>query len=426
MKLASKRIGIIGAGVAGLVAAYRLANLGHSVTVFESSPTVGGQLATFPIADTRIEHYYHHAFTSDLSLWELCAELGMLDDVQWIPSSMGYYTSGKLFSFGTPASLMTFQPLGLRGKIQFILSTLIIGFLMTQGRAEKVSAKRWFYRYGFSKAWDVIWDPLFRLKFGNDSDDISLIWLWGKLKTRGKSRQSSRKETLAYINGSFGVLADILAEKIRKMGGTILTSTPVLECHNHHDGWSINNQTFDEVISTMASDAMAKLQVWDSQERARFLSYRYKAAICAVLVVRENPIPLYWINVGDSSRPFGGIISHTCWVSPDTYGGHHVIYLSRYLDETDTLFTQDSSTTLAQFIDALVDMFPDFSRSDIVSAELFRQRNAQPIVQVGYSPPEIKTSKPGMYWISTHHTYPYDRGINYAIECADRVVTAIH
>ena len=61
---ASKRVAIIGAGVAGLAAAYDLNRAGHQVTIYEAAPGVGGLAAGFkaPHWDWSLEKFYHHWF----------------------------------------------------------------------------------------------------------------------------------------------------------------------------------------------------------------------------------------------------------------------------------------------------------------------------------------------------------------------------
>ena len=45
------KICIIGAGIAGLSAAYNLSKIGHEVSIYESSPFAGGQASTIKIDD---------------------------------------------------------------------------------------------------------------------------------------------------------------------------------------------------------------------------------------------------------------------------------------------------------------------------------------------------------------------------------------
>ena len=55
-------VAIIGAGPAGLSAAYDLAREAHRVTVFEGAPEVGGLASGFkaPHWDWTLEKFYHH------------------------------------------------------------------------------------------------------------------------------------------------------------------------------------------------------------------------------------------------------------------------------------------------------------------------------------------------------------------------------
>ena len=69
-------IAVIGGGVAGLVAAYRLLQQGHSVHIFEAGPAVGGLLRTFEPGGDRLECFYHHLFTSDGAAIRLLGRAG--------------------------------------------------------------------------------------------------------------------------------------------------------------------------------------------------------------------------------------------------------------------------------------------------------------------------------------------------------------
>ena len=73
------KIAIIGAGYAGMAAAYDLKKAGHDVTIIlESADYVGGLATGFkePHWDWSVEKFYHHWFQSDASMMGLIEELG--------------------------------------------------------------------------------------------------------------------------------------------------------------------------------------------------------------------------------------------------------------------------------------------------------------------------------------------------------------
>ena len=104
-------IGIVGGGAAGLSAAYEILKSGHGVTVFERSPFLGGQASTFLVRGVPLERGYHHLFTSDLDMIWLIQELGLLEELAWLPSKAGLFHQGKIWKFTTPADLLNFLPI---------------------------------------------------------------------------------------------------------------------------------------------------------------------------------------------------------------------------------------------------------------------------------------------------------------------------
>ncbi|PJF27248.1 MAG: oxidoreductase, partial [Phototrophicales bacterium] len=61
------KIGIIGAGVTGLAAAWDLVRAGHEVHIYEAENQVGGLASGFRDDgwDWTLEKFYHHWFQSD-------------------------------------------------------------------------------------------------------------------------------------------------------------------------------------------------------------------------------------------------------------------------------------------------------------------------------------------------------------------------
>ena len=70
-----------------------------------------------------------------------------------------------------------------------------------------------------AEAYEKVWGPLLRGKFGDRADDISMAWLWGKLTLRRKLEgKEARKELLGYPRGSWEPLFDGLRDAIEERG----------------------------------------------------------------------------------------------------------------------------------------------------------------------------------------------------------------
>lgn len=425
-----KNIAIIGGGVAGLTLAYKLLQNKYNVTIFEQNKDVGGQLYAFPIEGVNTEIYYHHTFMSDTNFIDLCKELQIYDKLQWLDSSMAYYTNQKQFAFGTPFDLLKFSPLRFFDKIKFVISILRLQNMKNIQEVENYSAKEWFIQHGFENVWTIIWEPLFKLKFADLSDEISLVWLWDKLIKRGKSRGGA-KEKLCYMEGSFFNLIVALKKQITLLNGSIRLETKIKSIKQNSKGFDIIHtmddklEKFDVVISTLSSKNH-KLLFDFSEEYTTYLDqYKYQSAICALLVLDKKFSDFYWTNIGDYSIPFGGIIEHTNFVGCERYKGKSIVYLSKYLSKDSKFYSKQNEDILQEFYGGLKEINNEFSEKNVTESYVFKQDDAQPIVPKGYMAPSIKTEVKNLYWISTHHVYPHDRGIEYAIEIAKKIVMEI-
>ncbi|PYZ03194.1 hypothetical protein C8039_17410 [Halogeometricum sp. wsp3] len=72
-------IGVVGGGIAGLSAAYRLRNAARRA-VFEATDDVGGLAAVYETDGDDIEKFYHHLSKSEETIVELAQELGLGND----------------------------------------------------------------------------------------------------------------------------------------------------------------------------------------------------------------------------------------------------------------------------------------------------------------------------------------------------------
>ena len=112
------KIGIIGAGAAGLAAAFDFIETGHDVTVYESAPFVGGQASTIPVGGSSLERGYHHLFTNDEAILDLMKDLDIYEHMKWYPSKVATYTSGKVYKTTTPIDLLRLDAIPIIDRIK--------------------------------------------------------------------------------------------------------------------------------------------------------------------------------------------------------------------------------------------------------------------------------------------------------------------
>ncbi|MFT4965130.1 MAG: protoporphyrinogen oxidase, partial [Halobacteriales archaeon] len=94
-------IGVVGGGIAGLAAAYRLQDHGHDVQVFEASDDLGGLAAVYETAGDPVEKFYHHLSASEETIVQLAEDLGIGDRVEWRYKSDAYYVDGVVHPMDT-------------------------------------------------------------------------------------------------------------------------------------------------------------------------------------------------------------------------------------------------------------------------------------------------------------------------------------
>ena len=132
----------------------------------------------------------------------LIEEIGLGDKLAWLESKVGLYHGGKVWDFGTPMDLLRFKPLSLAQRLRVGFWTFLLQKTTNWRKFEQVTAREWLSRHMGQRAYEVIWEPLLRGKFGEHHDQVSMTWLWGKIYLRVASRgKGLQKERLGYPYG---------------------------------------------------------------------------------------------------------------------------------------------------------------------------------------------------------------------------------
>lgn len=451
------RVAVLGAGVTGLVAARRLALAGHECDVYERWPGLGGQVATLDVgAGDALERYYHHLFTSDREIAALYRELEMEDDLEWRPSSVAMFARGELHPFTTPLDLLRFKPLSLPARLRMGLAVVWLQrHHRDVGPFQEVTARAWIQRAMGREAWERVWGPLLRGKFGDRADDISMAWLWSKLTLRrGLKGSEARQELLGYPRGGWQPLLDRLRDEIEEHGGRVRIDRPAAgltraggalavipaasdSFRRGHDPRRFDRAgepvPYDAVLATVPSDVFVALL--DDGLRAelgneylgRVEATEYHTALCVLLEIDRRFSPWYWTNIADRELPFVGLIEHTNLIEAQRYGGKRFLYVANYLAPGHELLELDPDALLEHYLPGLQRVNPDFSLDWVRERWVFREPAAQPIVTLGYQEriPPLRTPATGLVLANTTQIYPEDRGTNYSVRLGEQAAAAL-
>ncbi len=428
------RIGIIGAGATGLTAGYKLSKKGHIVSIFEKNDSIGGLAETITVERQKLEKYYHHIFTSDTYIINLMKELGLDMFLMWKNPSNGIYINNRFYPMTTPADLLLrFKELSFYDRIRMGLLVYNARFIKDWNKLENITSREWIINNAGRNVYEKVWGPLLKSKFDHDADKISGTWIWNKFKLRGSTRgKNINKELLGYVDGSFGVLYGKLAEKIKSMNGSIICSKKATGVKYRENGTLdivFNNdlKNFDIIIVTTSPEILATMDTpLPKYYKDRLNNIKYRSNICLMLELNVQLSPYYWITVAQEEIPFVLVIEHTNLISDGRYGSN-IVYLSRYLDENNELYSLPDVQIERLFFESLKKMFPSFSEGNIKEKQLYRAKYAQPVVVTGYSEkiPDYRTPLNNLYIACMAQIYPEDRGQNYAIKTGENIADLI-
>lgn len=425
------KIGIIGAGFTGLSAAYNLSKQKHSVTVFERDDIPGGLALGFIDKkwDWTLEKHYHHWFTNDKSVLNLAKEINHKVIIKRPKTSV--YVDGEIFQFDSPKEVLLFPKLSIIDRFRMGVVVGLIKFDPFWKPLEKFNATEFLPKTLGSKGYKMIWEPLFKNKFGPFTNDISLAWFWARIVKRTPS--------LAYPEGGFLDFANHLVREIEKNKGIIKFKSEVIEVLENKktkkinvkikEGNKLNEYEFDKVIFTLPSYLF--LQITKNlpvEYIAKFTKLRGIGATNLVLRLNKPFFNdnTYWVSVCDPKSPIMAIVEHTNFMDKKYYNNENLVYLGNYLDPNSDRFKMNKDEVLKLFDPYLKKINPEY-RKNLISYELFKAPFAQPIIPANYSKiiPAMETPIENVYLANIEQVYPWDRGTNYAVELGEKIADHI-
>lgn len=299
MSSSQKHFAIVGSGIAGMTAAYRLQQAGHQVSVFEAEPTVGGRMScrrvggyTFNRAATLLAGKYDY-------LIGLIRELGLGDRIEYGHFKIGTPRNGTIYSLRTKhiwmdsalSGLLSWRSKLLMARLLWDLRKLrpYLRYDDLSGAApfDVETAEAYALRRLNREINDYIVDPaMAALLVARSSQPSSIDFMFTVAHYLGMGAYK--------VDGGIDFVIRELASRI-----PVRTSTRV-ESVSEEDGgvsldWAeqdgvLRRQRFDGVIISTSAHTVPKIYRQLSAQQTEILnSYRYWTILVGHFGLREQP-----------------------------------------------------------------------------------------------------------------------------------------
>lgn len=434
-------VDIVGGGILGLSLGYDLLKRGIGVRIWERGNELGGLMGRtrFPeLGDVEADRYYHAILSSDRTLMGLLDEMGLMGNLHAVTTKMGFYHDGKIYPMSTPVDFMRFPPLSMIDRFRLALTILAARRVKDWRELEQIPVVEWLTRLGGKGPVEHIWKPLLRAKFDGSFDSVPATYIWSRLVRMTDTRdKTNAKEQMCFLTGGYAMLIAALADAIVRRGGTITMNTAVQQVRVD-DGrvtglrLADGEVSSDGVVLTLQTPIARRLLPPEASSVAQRWSglEEYLGIVCMLLVLRRSLVPYYTLNITDPAIPFTGVIETTNLIDPQYVGGHHLVYLPKYVTPDNRFARMGDDELRESFFSYLRQMFPDFSERDVAAIRIGRERYVEPLHPVGQTDaiPPIASDVAGLYLVNSSQIYPQltngEAAVAYAYRAAEAIAQA--
>ncbi len=429
MPTTRRRYAVLGAGPMGLMTAIELLKAGHEVDLYERDDRIGGMSASFDFDGLRIERYYHFVCRTDEALFELLDEMGIADKLTWTDTAMGLYCDGRLYPWGTPGALLRFDKLGWIDKLRYVLMVLKTKGTRDWRALDRLEATAWLKRWLGKRCYEVLWEPLFRLKFHQHKDRLSAAWLGTRIRRIARSRRNPLQETLGFIEGGSETLLERMREAILSRGGRIHLQAGIERVDTQAGRVSSirvrgEDIPVDGVVTTAPIPYLPRL-VPDlpADFVARIRAIENIPVVCVVLKLSRQLTGNFWLNICDRSIEIPGVVEYSN-LNPGS--GPAIVYAPFYMPKDHPRYARDNAAFIEEVIGYLGKLNPEFRRDWVLATHCHRYEYAQTVCPPGFYAmlPPMQTPIGGLCVADTAYHYPEDRSICESVKVAKALARA--
>jgi len=403
---------IVGAGPAGLTAAYELSKKGQRVLVLESDPQyVGGISRTVAYHGYRFDIGGHRFFSKSREVEDLWTEIlgpNMLER----PRSSKIYYRGDFYAY----PLKPFEALSKLGVFESTLCVLSFLKAKVNPTPHPKSFEDWVVNQFGRRLFRIFFKTYTEKVWGMSCKEISADWAAQRIKGLSlgsaiknallpKRQPKDRKQVVKTLIDTFryprlgpGMMWETCADKVRRMGSEVLLGRSV--CGSRWDAaancWTVTARTPDGQLEEYKAEHLVSsmpIRQLVSQIEPRLPedalgsgnSLRYRDFLTIGLVLREkNRFSDNWIYIHDPNVKVGRVQNYKSWSPEMVPDPNFCCYgLEYFCFEGDGLWTSPDED-LKALAKKEIEQIGLGTAADVVDGCVIRQAKAYPVYDDDY------------------------------------------
>lgn len=393
------KVGIIGAGPAGLSCGLALARQNVECVIFEAQGEPGGLCRSFDLWGMTVDLGPHRFFSLDKKVTDFWLEqLGA--DYVLVNRLTRIFYKNKFFSYPI-RPLDALVKLGPAESARCLVSYLLARF----GEAgDERTFSQWVTRRFGKRLFEIFFKSYSEKLWGISCDELDASFAAQRIKGlnlyeaiknalagAGKTRHKTLVEQFAYPDLGAGVPYRRMAEEFTKLGGKIRYNAPILGITA--DKGRVSGLTTEEgvvscdrVVSTMPfTELMASCPGVSDEVREHCSRLKYRNTIIVYLLIdKTNVFADNWIYVHSPNLRTGRITNFRNWSEAMLHDrSQTILALEYWANDGDALWNMSDASLeeLAAGEMAQTGLVP---RSSISEARVIRLHRSYPVYSCGY------------------------------------------
>lgn len=394
------KVAVIGAGPAGMTAAYELAKKIKNVEVFEASPSVGGLAKTIDLWGQKVDIGPHRFFSDNTKINELWLEV-VGNDFEMVDRLTRIYYKKKFFHYPIKA----FNALNNLGIFEATRCMLAYGKEKIMPTKDTSNFEGWVTNRFGKRLFQIFFKTYTEKLWGINSKDLDADFAAQRIKKLSlgeavinalKGGRGNKHKTLvdefAYPHGGTGMVYERMAAFVKKQGGNVNLSSPVkrvLTKNNTAYAIELENgelKEYDHIISSMPLTLMvtrlpeAPKEIIEAAHKLRF-----RNTILVYLNVKaDNLFPDNWLYIHSNDLQMGRLTNFSNWVEQTKGNSKDTILCLEYWCYTEDEFWSKSEAELIDLAKQEIKKTGLIGKAAISDGFVYKINRSYPVYATGY------------------------------------------